>query len=121
MLCRHPEIWFALTDAVSGASLVGVHHTRKMHTGDFVDRVSGTNAVAGAADFVVMLDRKRHRGIQLGCSSSVRAWSIWSLGVRRGRGHRLTLASDSLGLASEDAAAFSIFFSYGLRKLCYRC
>jgi hypothetical protein len=46
------------------------------------------------ADFVVMLDRKRHRGIQLGCSSSVRAWSIWSLGVRRGRGHRLTLAGE---------------------------
>ena len=63
-------------------------------TGDFVDRVSGTNAVAGAADFVVMLDRKRHRGIQLGCSSSVRAWSIWSLRVRRGRGHRLTLAGE---------------------------
>ena len=53
------------------------------------------------------------RGIQLGCSSSVRAWSIWSLGVRRhgGRGHRLTLAGERfVGLASEDAAAFSIFF-----------
>ena len=39
--------------------------------------------------------------------------SIWSLGVRRhgGRGHRLTLAGERfVGLASEDAAAFSIFF-----------
>ena len=48
-----------------------------------------------------------------GASSSVRAWSIWSLGVRRhgGRGHRLTLAGERfVGLASEDAAAFSIFF-----------
>jgi hypothetical protein len=48
-----------------------------------------------------------------GGSSSVRAWSIWSLGVRRhgGRGHRLTLAGERfVGLASEGAAAFSIFF-----------
>jgi len=39
--------------------------------------------------------------------------SIWSLGVHRhgGRGHRLTLAGERfVGLASEDAAAFSIFF-----------
>jgi hypothetical protein len=52
-------------------------------------------------------------GIQLGCSSSVRAWSIWSLGVRRhgGRGHRLTLVGERfVGLAPEDAAAYSIFF-----------
>ena len=52
-------------------------------------------------------------GIQLGCSSSVRAWSIWSFGVRRhgGRGHRLTFAGERfVGLASEDAAASSIFF-----------
>ena len=58
-------------------------------------------------------------GIQLGCSSSVRAWSIWSLGVPRhgGRGHRLTLAGERFaGLASEYAAAFAIFFSYGAKE-----
>ena len=52
-------------------------------------------------------------GIQLGCSSSVRAWSIWSLGVGfHGRlGHRLTIAGERfVGQASEETAAFSIFF-----------
>ncbi|WP_158214121.1 AAA family ATPase [Bifidobacterium vansinderenii] len=42
-----------------GATMIVVHHTRKAESGDFLDSVSGTNGVAGAADAILKLDRKR--------------------------------------------------------------
>ncbi|MBD8013177.1 AAA family ATPase [Microbacterium sp. Re1] len=50
----------ATTDAVPGSSLVIVHHTRKGEGGDFLDAVSGTQGIAGAADTVIVLKRDRH-------------------------------------------------------------
>jgi hypothetical protein len=50
----------ACCDAVPGSSLVIVHHTRKMDAGDFLDAVSGTQGIAGAADTVLVLKRERH-------------------------------------------------------------
>jgi RecA-family ATPase len=50
----------ATSDAVPGSSLVIVHHTRKMDGGDFLDAVSGTQGIAGAADTVLVLKRERH-------------------------------------------------------------
>jgi hypothetical protein len=47
-------------DASPGATLLVVHHTRKMESSDFVDSVSGSQGVAGSADFVLVLSRKRH-------------------------------------------------------------
>lgn len=47
-------------DAVQGATLLVVHHSRKAESADFVDAVSGTHGIAGAADFVIVLARKRH-------------------------------------------------------------
>lgn len=47
-------------DTEPGASLLGVHHTRKTETSDFVDSVSGSQGIAGSADFVLALSRKRH-------------------------------------------------------------
>ena len=47
-------------DTVPGATLLVVHHTRKMVSPDFVDSVSGTQGIAGSADFVLVLARKRH-------------------------------------------------------------
>jgi RecA-family ATPase len=47
-------------DAVPGSSLVIVHHTRKSEGGDFLDAVSGTQGIAGAADTVLVLKRERH-------------------------------------------------------------
>jgi hypothetical protein len=49
----------ALADTVPGSTVLAVHHARKAKTEDFVDAVSGTNAVAAAADFVLLLDRQR--------------------------------------------------------------
>jgi hypothetical protein len=46
-------------DTVPGASLLVVHHTRKTETSDFVDSVSGSHGIAGSADFILALSRKR--------------------------------------------------------------
>ena len=48
-----------LTDRVPGASLLGVHHTRKADAEDFLDGVSGTQGLAGSADAVAVLKRSR--------------------------------------------------------------
>ncbi|MGV0695598.1 AAA family ATPase, partial [Mycobacterium paraintracellulare] len=47
-------------DAVPGGCLLLVHHTRKAESSDFIETVSGTQGIAGSADFVLVLSRKRH-------------------------------------------------------------
>jgi hypothetical protein len=49
-----------LIDGCPGASLVTSHHDRKANADDFVDSVSGTHGLAGAADTVIVLGRQRH-------------------------------------------------------------
>jgi hypothetical protein len=46
-------------DSRRGLSVVAVHHDRKAVTEDFVESVSGTNGLAGAADTIIVLTRKR--------------------------------------------------------------
>ncbi|MGX5358765.1 AAA family ATPase [Kocuria sp. KH4] len=50
----------SLVDAHPGSSLVVVHHTKKAETSDFLDSVSGTQGLAGAADSILVLRRSRH-------------------------------------------------------------
>jgi hypothetical protein len=42
-----------------GATVLGVHHTRKGESDDFLELASGTNGLMGAADFVMVLTRGR--------------------------------------------------------------
>jgi hypothetical protein len=49
-----------LTDARPGTGLVVNHHDRKADSTDFVEKVSGTNGLAGSADTIVVLARDRH-------------------------------------------------------------
>ncbi|MCG7583674.1 AAA family ATPase [Mycolicibacterium sp. OfavD-34-C] len=49
----------AVIDAVPGAALLVVHHTRKMKADDWLDTLSGTQGIAGSADYVLVLSRKR--------------------------------------------------------------
>lgn len=49
-----------ITDDHPGLALVVVHHDRKATSDDFVDGVSGTHGLAGAADTLVVLCRKRN-------------------------------------------------------------
>lgn len=50
----------ALVDAHPGSALAAVHHTNKRGAeGDFLDAVSGTQGIAGAADTTIVLRRNR--------------------------------------------------------------
>jgi len=53
-----------------GSTVVVTHHSRKGRSEDWLDTVSGTNAVAGASDTIVALSRDRgeHNGIWRGTS-----------------------------------------------------
>jgi AAA domain-containing protein/uncharacterized protein DUF4326/putative AbiEi antitoxin of type IV toxin-antitoxin system len=46
-------------DEYPGAALLVLHHDRKATSDDFVDAVSGTHGLAGAADTIVVLARER--------------------------------------------------------------
>ncbi|WP_250283136.1 AAA family ATPase [Frankia sp. CiP1_Cm_nod2] len=48
-----------ITDGHPGLALAVLHHDRKAMSDDFVDSVSGTHGLAGAADTIVVLGRKR--------------------------------------------------------------
>lgn len=48
-----------IADAHPGLSVTVLHHDRKAVADDFVDSVSGTHGLAGAADTIVVLARKR--------------------------------------------------------------
>jgi AAA domain len=49
-----------LTDERPGMTLLVNHHDRKAASDDFVDTVSGTNGLAGAADTILVLARDRN-------------------------------------------------------------
>ncbi|NLE82522.1 MAG: AAA family ATPase [Rhodococcus sp.] len=49
-----------IVDNITSASMILVHHTNKRGEGDFVDGVSGTQGIAGAADSTVVLRRTRN-------------------------------------------------------------
>lgn len=48
-----------LADANPGLAVVAVHHDRKAEASDFVDAASGTKGLTGAADTVMLLERRR--------------------------------------------------------------
>ncbi len=48
----------AMADA-AGVPFLVLHHTRKMGSSDFVDEISGTQGIAGAADAILVLRRLR--------------------------------------------------------------
>lgn len=50
-----------LVDGVPGASLIVVHHTNKGGREDFLEAVSGTQGLAGAADSILVVRRDRNQ------------------------------------------------------------
>lgn len=90
----------AITDDYPGMSLVAVHHDRKAESADFVDAVSGTNGLAGAADSIIVLHRNRNedKGVLKVTGRDVNEEEY---AVRTDEG-RWTLAGDDL---KESAAA----------------
>lgn len=53
----------SVVDSVPGAALLAVHHTRKAESTDFIDAVSGTQGIAGSADYILVLTRKRKEDV----------------------------------------------------------
>mgnify|MGYP002517968414 CR=1 FL=1 len=49
-----------IIDECDGGCLLVVHHTRKMASGDFVETVNGSQGIAGIADEILKLTRKRN-------------------------------------------------------------
>lgn len=49
-----------IVDAFPGSALLGVHHTRKAPSEDFVDDLTGTLGLAGSADYILVLRRPRN-------------------------------------------------------------
>lgn len=49
-----------ITREYPNLALLAIHHDRKADSRDFVDAVSGTNGISGAADTVAVLTRERH-------------------------------------------------------------
>ncbi|SDQ98577.1 AAA family ATPase [Thermostaphylospora chromogena] len=50
-----------IADQNDGLAVVVLHHDRKATSEDFVDSVSGTHGLAGAADTIIVLARKRQQ------------------------------------------------------------
>jgi AAA domain len=50
-----------IADEHPGLAIVVIHHTRKAFADDFIDSISGTHGLAGAADTIIMLTRARGR------------------------------------------------------------
>lgn len=48
-----------IADDFPGLAVVALHHDRKASSEDFVESVSGTHGIAGAADTIIVLARKR--------------------------------------------------------------
>lgn len=58
---RIGSVLHGLAESVRGSAIVTNHHDRKAGSDDFVERVSGTNGLAGAADTIVVVSRDRGR------------------------------------------------------------
>lgn len=107
----------ALVDQHPGSSLIVVHHTNKAAHGDFVDKVSGTNGIAGAADSILVLARDRDEttatlsvtsrdaaeGIYQVEQPSVGRWVLSGGSLEQARGaHQQAKVTENLG---DDSAA----------------
>lgn len=89
----------ATIDAHPGSALVVVHHTNKGNHNDFMNAVSGTNGIAGAADTIIVIKRERHnQTATLNVSSRDALEGEYSITMNNGAWH---LDGDTLHEAHE--------------------
>lgn len=91
-------------DAYPGSALIVVHHTRKGAAEDFLDAVSGTQGLAGAADTVAVLKRDRE-SLDAVLHVTSRDAREGSYALQLDEGGRWTLAGSSLAEAQTAAEA----------------
>jgi len=118
-----------LIDAVPGATLLVVHHTRKAESDDFVDAVSGTQGIAGSADFILVLRRKRQameavlsvtgRDVPENEYALTTEGGLWSLDgpdlAAAAEAVKTRSTTENLGDRSAEAAAFVVGRPLGTR------
>ena len=103
-----------LVDSSPGASMIVVHHTRKQEASDFLDAVSGTNGIAGAADTILVLKRDREdNGAILHVTSRDAKEGSYSLQFEENG--RWSLNGDSLAQASVNAKVGELVSGVGDR------
>jgi hypothetical protein len=51
-----------IADERPGLTIIVIHHTRKAFSDDFIDSISGTHGLAGAADTIITITRGRGKG-----------------------------------------------------------
>lgn len=96
---EHTSSLKRLVDEHPGSALLVVHHTRKGQAGDFVDSVSGTQGIAGAADTILTLQRDRNDGeATLNVTSRDAAEGQYAVSFTEGR---WTLEGSTLAEASQ--------------------
>ena len=92
-----------VVDDRPGLALLTNHHDRKAEAADFVDAVSGTHGLAGSADSVLVLSRKRHEDDGL-LQLTSRDAPEGAYAVSNDDGVRWTLAGGTLSSAARQAA-----------------
>lgn len=91
-----------IADSVPGSSILALHHTRKAAADDFVDSVSGSQGLAGAADTILVLARSRGTGeATLNVTSRETAEGTYAVQLNEGA---WTIDGNGLHQASERAA-----------------
>jgi hypothetical protein len=91
-------------DGYPGAGLWAVHHSRKAIAEDFVDMASGTNGLAGAADYILVL---KHPRLAMHGSLLVTGRDVpeGEYGLLSDQGHGWRLDGDTLSEAATNAEA----------------
>jgi predicted transcriptional regulator len=87
-----------------GSTIVITHHDRKGKSEDWVDAVSGTSAIAGAADTVIYISRKRGDNIGLWQATSRKRMDDASYAIILERPHGWHLDGEDLDAAAESAS-----------------
>jgi hypothetical protein len=91
-----------LADSQPGMTMLTNHHDRKAESGDFVDQVSGTNGLAGAADTIIVITRDRNESGGL-LKVTGRDVPEGEYAVCFEEGHRWRLDGDDLAEAAKRA------------------
>ena len=86
-----------------GSTIVVNHHSRKAKSDDFVDMVSGTNAIAGAADTIISLSRERGNGNGIWKATSRKRMDDAEYALLLERPHGWRLDGDDLIEAASNA------------------
>jgi RecA-family ATPase len=104
-----------IVDAHPGMSLLTNHHDRKAASEDFVDAVSGTHGLAGAADTVIVVNRRRYETTGI-LSVTGRDVVEGEYALRFDEGSVWRLDGDDLGAAAKAAAQYRATAGLGDRS-----